>query len=167
MSATVLDVDSRARAPPLEQGAPDLAQYTLEEVRRDAEFALFRGLRSGQEGSRSSILVQVPVADAPSPATVRSLQDDYALRSELDPAYVVRSLSIVQDHGRPMVILEDPPGTPLDLLLKGAMDIAPFLRLAIRAAAALGISRVTLYKKLDKHGLLAQPVPGSRRAVGT
>src|SRR6266481_5409192 len=31
-------------------------------------------------------------------------------RSELDPAYVVRSLSMVQTHGRPMVILEDPLG---------------------------------------------------------
>src|SRR6202011_2039335 len=76
-------------------------------------------------------------ADPPSPATLRSLQEDYALRSELDPAYVVRSLSMVLDHGRPMVILEDPPGTPLDLLLNGAMDIAQFLRLAIRVAAAL------------------------------
>src|SRR4029077_1612380 len=90
------------------------------------------------EGSRSSILVQMPVADPASPATVRSLQQDYALRSELDPVYVVRSLAMVHDRGRPLVILEDPPGTPLDLLLNGAMDIAQFLRLAIRVAAALG-----------------------------
>jgi len=67
-----------------------------------------------------------------------ALQEEYALRSDLDPAYVVRSVSMVQAHGRPMVILEDPLGTPLDLLLNGAMDIAQFLRLAIRVAAALG-----------------------------
>jgi PAS domain S-box-containing protein len=139
MRTTALDVDPHERAPPSEPGVVDLAQYTLELVRRDAEFVLFRGLRNGhEEGTRSSILVQVPVADRPSPATVRSLQEDYALRSELDPAYVVRSLWMVQDHGRPMMILEDPLGTPLDLLLNGAMDIAQFLRLAIRVAAALG-----------------------------
>jgi hypothetical protein len=128
MSTTALDVDSRERAPPSERGVLDLAQYTLEQVRRDAEFVLFRGLRMGHEKGSRSILVQVPVANPPSPATVRSLQEEYALRSELDPAYVVRSLSVVQDRGRPMAILEDPLGTPLDLLLNGAMDIADDLQ---------------------------------------
>jgi hypothetical protein len=131
MSTTALDVDSGERAPPLEPGVLDLAQYQLEQVRRDAELVLLRGLcKVREEGIRPSILVRMPVADPPSPATIRSLQEEYALRSELDPAYVVRSLSMVQDHGRPMVILEDPLGTPLDLLLNGAMDIAHFLRLA-------------------------------------
>ena len=94
-----------------------------------------------EEGSRPSILVRVPVADPPAPAipaTVRNLQEEYALRSELDPSYVVRPLSIVRAQGLPMLILEDPLGTPLDLLLNGAMDIAQFLRLAISVAAALG-----------------------------
>src|SRR5258706_12081630 len=139
MGTTALDVDSRERAPPSEEGVLDLAQYTLEQVRRDAELVLYRGLRKvREEGSRPSILVRVPVADPPSPSTVRSLQEEYALRSELDSAYVVRPLSMVRGHGRPMLILEDPLGTPLDLLLNGAMDIAQFLRLAIRVAAALG-----------------------------
>jgi PAS domain S-box-containing protein len=139
MSTTAFDTDSRERSPPSEQGLFDLAQYTLEQVRRDAELVLFRGSRNAQgEGSRSSILVQVSVADPPSPATVRSLQQEYALRSELDPAYVVRPLSMMQNHGRPMVVLEDPLGTPLDLLLNGAMDIAQFLRLALPVVAALG-----------------------------
>src|SRR5271155_3239578 len=79
MSTTALNVDPHERAPPSEQGVVDLAQYTLEQVSRDAEVVLFRGSRSGEaEGSRSTILVQVPVADPPSPATVRSLQQEYA-----------------------------------------------------------------------------------------
>jgi PAS domain S-box-containing protein len=140
MGTTARDVDSHNRAPPSEQGVIDLAQYTLEQVRRDAELVLFRGLRKvREEGRRPSILVRVPVADPPAPATVRSLQEEYALRSELlDPAYVVRALSMARANGIPILILDDPLGTPLDLLLNGAMDIAQFLRLAIRVAAAVG-----------------------------
>ena len=79
-----------------------------------------------------------------------------ALRSELDPAYVVRPPSIVRDHGRPIVILEDPLGTPLDLLLNGAMDIAQFLRLATRVAAALGHvhSRGLIHKDIKPANIL-------------
>jgi PAS domain S-box-containing protein len=157
MSTTALDVDSHERAPPSEQSVLDLAQYSLKLVRRDAELALFRGLRNGHEkGNRSSILVQVPVADPPSPATVRSLQEDYALRSELDPAYVVRSLSMVHEDGRLVVILEDPPGTPLDLLLDGGMDVARFLRLAVRVTAALGHvhSRNLVHKDIKPANIL-------------
>jgi len=56
MSTTALDVDSRERARPTEQGVLDLSRHTLEQVRRDAEMALFRGLRKvREEGRRPSI----------------------------------------------------------------------------------------------------------------
>ena len=123
----------------------DLAQYTLQQLQSDAEFVFFRGFYKGLgEAGQPSILVRAPVASHPSPATLRKMQHEYALLSELDPTYVVRPLSLVQAGHRPMLVLQDPGGTPLDLLLNGALadsrqkEIAEFLSLAVSIAAALG-----------------------------
>src|SRR5258708_8986796 len=110
-TSTDLLLDEGAQ-PQSDESAFDLAQYTLQQVRRDAEFVLSRG----RAGSRPSILVRAPLADQPSPATLRKMQHEYALRSELDPAHVVRPLALVLPERRPMLILQDPGGTPLDLL---------------------------------------------------
>ena len=135
MSRTSTDLLFDKGAQPLsEESAFDLAQYTLHQVRRDAEFVLLRG----RAGSRPSILVRAPIEDHLSPATLRKMQHEYALRSELAPAYVVQPQALVQAERRPMLILQDPGGTPLDLLLNGAMDLAEFLALAVSIAAALG-----------------------------
>jgi len=127
-----------AQLPPRE-GVPDLAHYSLQQLQRDTEFVLFRGCLSGpQDASAPSILVRTPIADHPSPASLRRMQEEYSLRSELDPAYVVRPFALNQAGGHPVLVLEDPGGTPLDLLLDGPMEIAGFLRLAIGIVAALG-----------------------------
>jgi hypothetical protein len=117
----------------------ELSHYSLQRLQKDAQWVLLRGYpRSLREASRPTILVRAPVADPPSPACLRRMQDEYALRSELDPAYVVQPLSLVQAERGPILILQDPGGTPLDLLLNGAMDLVEFLALAVSIAAALG-----------------------------
>src|SRR5712664_4115895 len=67
-----------------------------------------------------------------------------------------------------MVILEDPLGTPLDLLLNGAMDIAPFLRLAVRVAAALGQvhSSGLVHKAIKPANILVNAAGGQAWLMG-
>ncbi|MFL6602922.1 MAG: AAA family ATPase [Steroidobacteraceae bacterium] len=158
MSTTpIISLGSSARAQPSLQVVLDSVQYTLQQLRSDAEFVLFRGIHTGLgEAGRPSILVRSPVADPAPSACLRRMQEEYALRSELDPAYVVRCLSLVRADGRPMLVLEDPGGTPLDLLLKDAMDIGQFLGLAISTAAALAHvhSRGLVHKDIKPANIL-------------
>jgi len=157
MGTTALDVDSRERAPPSEQGVLDLAQYKLEQLQSDAEFVLFRGFHQGLgEAGRPSILVRAPAADPPSSACLRRMQEEYGLRSELDPGFVVRPLALVQAQRRPMLVLEDPGGLPLDLFLHDRMETRHFLRLAISVAAALGHvhSRGLIHKDVKPANIL-------------
>ena len=161
MSTTAVDLDSPGRAVHQGQVALDLAAYVLTPLRKDTEFVLLRGVRPAplDGNGPSSILALIPVANSPSATTLRALQNDYALRSELDPQYAVRSLAIVRHEGRPMLILEDHRGTPLDLLLDGAMGTTQFLRLAIRIAAALGHlhSRGLVHKNIKPANVLVNP----------
>jgi PAS domain S-box-containing protein len=135
----------------------------------DAEFVLLRGYpRSLAEASGSTILVLAPVADPASSACLRRMQDEYALRSELDPTYAIRPLSLMQAHGRPMLVLEDPGGTPLDLLLNGPLEMARFLRLAISVAAALGHihSRGLIHKDVKPANMLVDSDRDQVRLMG-
>ena len=131
--------------------ALELGEYTLHPLQRDAEFVLFRGYRRDfGEASAPTILVRAPVPDPPSPACLRRMQEEYVLASELDPAYVVRPLSLVQANGRAMLILEDPGGEPLDRQLGSAMEVGSFLRLAAGIASTVG--------KLHQWGLVHKDI---------
>jgi hypothetical protein len=56
---------------------------------------------------------------------------------ELDPAWAVRPLALTQYQGRTLLLLDDPGGESLDLLLAEPMELRQVLRLAIGLAEAL------------------------------
>ena len=157
MSTTSIRLGSPEGAQSSSQVVLDLAQYTLQQVQQCAEFVLFRGFHKGLgDAGRSSILVRAPAADAPASACLRRLQEEYDLRSELDPAFVVRPLALVQAQRRPVLVLEDPGGLPLDLFLHDPMEMRHFLLLAVSVAAALGHvhSRGLIHKDVKPANIL-------------
>ena len=149
--------------------ALDLAHYTLEPLRSDGEFALHRGrhVRSG-EASRASILLLAPVSAHASRSTLSSLQHEYSLRAELDPAYAARPLTLVEAEGRMTLVLEDPGGTPLEQLLDGPMEVERFLRLAISITRALGHAhnRDLVHKDIKPANILVNDATGQAWLTG-
>jgi PAS domain S-box-containing protein len=102
----------------------------------DGERVFCRG-ESQADGHRTAVLVVLPAAEHPTPATLDRLAREYELKDELDGAWAVRPLELVRERGRVMLVLEDTGSEPLHRLLGPPMEVRSFLRLAIAIAAAL------------------------------
>jgi PAS domain S-box-containing protein len=111
----------------------------LETLREDAEFTLYRGRERDDE---TPILAVAAIAEPPSLQTLRRLEHEYSLATELDPAWAAQPLTLTRYRGRPTLILRDPGGEPLDRVIKHEqetpVDLTKFLRIAIGLASALG-----------------------------
>ena len=113
----------------------DLSRYTFEVLRKEEEFTLYRG-RSEDDASR--VLLLSPVVEYPRPESLKRLEHAYSLREELDLAWAARPIAIARHWDRPVLVLEDPGGVPLDQLLGQPLDIAFSLRLAVSLSTAIG-----------------------------
>ena len=108
----------------------ELSSYVFSPL-REGDIALFRG--SGN-GLAPILLV---AAEETSPGSVERLEQEYALKAELDTDWAARPVALTHDNGRMALVLEDPGGAPLDRLLGRPLEVSHFLRIAIPLAGTL------------------------------
>src|SRR5262249_17361635 len=101
----------------------ELPGYVLEPLRRGPEFNLYRGRKHGND---VSVLVLTPAVEELAAAKVARLGHEYALAAELESEWAARPLALVDHDGRPMLVLEDPGGDPLDLALTRPLELTRF-----------------------------------------
>ncbi len=126
--------------------------------------------------SRSRVLVLSPLAGYPAPEILKSLEQAYSLREEVDPKWAARPIAMARYWDRTVLVLEDPGGVPLSHLFGLALDASgeppaasrqPLdIRLALRLAISLsaGISalhpRGIIHKDINPANILANSVTG-------
>jgi PAS domain S-box-containing protein len=114
-------------------------EYVLEPIRVSAEFTLYRTRR---RGNPMPLLAVAPTIDPPPPQSLRRLEHEYSLASELEPAWAAKPLALTRQEGRTILVLADAGGEPLNRILEQCkeqpLDLAHFLRLATNLATALG-----------------------------
>ncbi|MBV9733462.1 MAG: serine/threonine-protein kinase PknK, partial [Verrucomicrobia bacterium] len=106
----------------------------FETLRSDQDFVLYRG-RDIDDASQ--ILVLSPATVNPSPVILRRLETEYSLRQTLDSAWSARPIAMASIWDRPVLVLRDPGGVPLDQLLGHPLDFPLALRLGINLSSAI------------------------------
>src|SRR3981189_1125458 len=101
-----------------------LSRHVLETLREDGDFVLSRTTLADET---TSVLVLATASEQPAPGIIARLEHEYSLRDALDSDWAVRPLSLIRREGRPMLILEDPGGEPLDRLLGQPMELSRVL----------------------------------------
>ena len=66
--------------------------------------------RCWPEGGPAAVLVVTPVHDPPSASIVKQLEQEFALRAELDPAWALLPLELRFEGGQMLLVLKDPGG---------------------------------------------------------
>lgn len=79
----------------------ELSEYVLEPLREGAEFTLYRGR---ERSSQMPILALAVAAEQPSPQSLRRLEHEYSLATELDAAWATQPLALIRQQGRPVLL---------------------------------------------------------------
>jgi len=138
----------------------DLSRYVFETLRQDDDLAFCRGRMDGSD--LPDILSVASVSEHPVAGILERLEHEYSLRDELDSDWAARPLALGRREGRPILILEDPGGEPMDRVVGQPMEVSRFLRFAAGLAAALGKlhQRGLIHKDIKPANILVNPESG-------
>lgn len=141
------------------------SEFVLEPIRDGSEFTLYR---ARQRGNQMPLLGVAPTAEQPLPQSLRRLEHEFSLAAELEPAWAAKPLALTRHEGRTILVLADPGGEPLDLLLGKPMELAQFLRTAIGVSAALRHmhGRGFVHKDIKPANILVNHTSGEARLTG-
>jgi serine/threonine protein kinase len=93
-------------------------------------------------------------AEYPSPQSLLRLEHEYSFAAEVDPAWAAKPLALTRHEGRAILVLKDPGGDPLDLILERGqgqpLDLTRALRIAIGLTTALC--------QVHRHGLIHKDI---------
>ena len=129
----------------------ELSGYVLETLRKGGEFVLYRGR---QRDDPFPVLMLAPIAEQPTPASLRRLEHEYSLAAALDPSWAAQPLALTRHEGRTVLVLKDPGGEPMDRILDRGqgqpLELTRCLRVAIGLAIAVG--------QVHRHGLIHRDI---------
>lgn len=139
----------------------------LQVLWEDGERVFCRGLRPG-DGGDLNVLLARPAVEHPPSASLDRIAHEFRLKGELDSAWAVLPLDLLQEDGRTLLVLEDLGGEPLERLLGGPMKVESVLRFAVGIAAALGQlhQRGLVHKDLKPAHILVNCTDGRPRLTG-
>jgi hypothetical protein len=83
------------------------SERALEPLRGGADFTLHRG---GKRGNQMPILALAVAPEQSPPQSLRRLEHEYSLATELDAALAAQPLALARQQGRAVLILKDPSG---------------------------------------------------------
>ena len=109
----------------------------FEVLSEDAEWLLRRRSDGGRADAHRTVLERTPVNDHATLASLARLRHEFDLGAELDPSWAAHPIELRHERGRPLLVLSDPGGVPLDRWIAPLLDIGAFLRLAVAAASAV------------------------------
>ena len=140
---------------------------SLQILWEDGERVFCRSQYPGNVGAESVLIVR-PAANYPTSVSLERLAHEFSLRDELDSAWAVRPLEILQEDGQTLLVLEDPGGEPLERMLTAPMEVDRVLRYAVGIAAALGQlhQRGLVHKDLKPAHILVNCRDGRLRITG-